>query len=511
MKRDGSLPSCWQETPGYKPFNRYNPTTEFDVVIIGGGITGITTALLLQTAGKSCLLTEARNIGFGTTGGTTAHLNTLLDTPYYTISKNFSEDNAKLVHQAAIEAVDQVRKNIETYSIDCTFEEKTGYMFSPRKELDKELEKIVDGSVAAGVDMEFVNENPVPVPFTSAARFSGQAQFNPMEYVHALAQAFEKAGGVILLENPVKEVKEENVLHVYSSRGIIKAKNVVYATHTPPGINLLHLRLVPWRSYAMALRINGEYPDALVYDTEDPYHYFRSQEIDGVTYLIAGGEDHKTGHEENAEKSFLNLEAYLRKHFDIEEIKWKWSSQYYETVDGLPYIGHFPMHPDNIYVATGFSGNGMTYGTLSAIILRDLITTGKSQYEKLFDPNRLKPIAGFAEFASAAADVVGNFIKKPFSFEKIEGLVDLAPGEGKIVKYEGQKIALYKDEDGKVYGLSPTCNHMGCSINWNTAEKSWDCPCHGSRFNMYGEMITGPAVKDQERIVIEQPEHHHHK
>jgi glycine/D-amino acid oxidase-like deaminating enzyme/nitrite reductase/ring-hydroxylating ferredoxin subunit len=509
MNRDGHLTSCWQEMPGYQPRNRYSTDMEFDVVIIGAGITGITAALLLQTAGKKCLVTEARNIGFGTTGGTTAHLNTLLDTPYYTISKNFSEDDAKLVHQAAVEAIDQIRHNVESYDINCNFEEKTGYLFSPRQELDKELEKIVDSAIKAGVDIAYTKENPVPVPFTAVARFSGQGQFHPLKYVYAMAQAFEDAGGVILQQNLVEEVKEADILHVHSSRGIIKTKNVIYATHTPPGINLLHLRLVPWRSYAMAVRINGQYPDAVVYDTEDPYHYFRSQEIDGEMYLIAGGEDHKTGHEENAEKSFTNLEAYLRKHFDIEEIKYKWSSQYYETVDGLPYIGHFPMHPDNVYVATGYGGNGMIYGTISAILLTELIVNGKSQYEKLFDPNRLKPIAGFAEFASAAADVVSNFIKKPFNAEKLEELVDLAPGEGKIVKYEGEKIALYKDEDGKIYGISPTCNHMGCSINWNNAEKSWDCPCHGSRFNMYGEMLNGPAVRDQHRIDIEQPVHHH--
>lgn len=288
MKRDGNCASCWQELPDYRPLNRYSANTEYDVVIIGAGITGISTALLLQAAGKNCLVTEARNIGFGTTGGTTAHLNTILDTPYYTISKNFGEDNARLVHQAAREAIGQVRKNIETYSISCSFEEKTGYLFSPREELNKELEKVVESSIKAGVDISYVKENPVPVPFTAIAQFGGQAQFHPLEYVHALAQAFENAGGVILLENPVKEVKEEDMLHVHSSRGIIKARNVVYATHTPPGINLLHLRLVPWRSYAMAIRINGEYPDAVVYDTEDPYHYFRSQEIDGVTYLIAG-------------------------------------------------------------------------------------------------------------------------------------------------------------------------------------------------------------------------------
>lgn len=504
MKRDGLCRSIWQETPDYVSQNKFNPDTEYDVVIVGGGITGITSALLMQTAGMNVLVTEARNIGFGTTGGTTAHLNTIMDTPYYTISKNFNEASAKLVYQGAQEAIEQIRKNISFYNITCTFEEKTGYMFSPTKEQDEELQKIVDSSQQVGVEIDYTDHNPVPIPFSAVARFSGQAQFNVMEYVTALAQAFEDAGGVLLQGNPMQEVKEEALLMVHTSRGIIKAKNLVYATHTPPGVNLLHLRLVPWRSYAMAFRINGEYPDAMVYDTEDPYHYFRTQYIDGVPYLIAGGEDHKTGHEENAEQSFLKLEAYLRKYFDIEEVKWKWSSQYYETVDGLPYIGHYPMHPENVFVATGFGGNGMIYGTLSAIILRDLVMTDKSEYQKLFNPNRLKPIAGFKEFISAAAEVVGNIVMKPFSAEKLEELADMAPGEGRVVKYEGHKIAMYKDKLGQVHAISPTCNHMGCSVSWNSAEKSWDCPCHGSRFNADGEMITGPATKDQQKVVIEE-------
>jgi glycine/D-amino acid oxidase-like deaminating enzyme/nitrite reductase/ring-hydroxylating ferredoxin subunit len=511
MKRDGNTISCWQNAPEYRPLNSYQPGTEYDVAIVGGGITGITTALLLQRAGRKCVVIEARKIGFGTTGGTTAHLNTIVDTPYYTIIKNFNERSAELVYQGTLEAIEQVRKNVSTYKISCTFEEKTGYLFSPRKELDRQLQKIVDSSQRIGVEIDYTDHSPLPVPFTSVAHFSGQAQFSPIEYVYALAKAFEEAGGVIMQDNPVREVKEEGLLQVHTERGTIQSKHIVYATHTPPGVNLLHMRLVPWRSYAMAVRIRGEYPDALVYDVEDPYHYFRTQSIEGVPHLIVGGEDHKTGHEENTKKRFRQLEAYVRNYFDVEEIKYKWSSQFYETADGLPYIGHYPMHPnENFWVATGFGGNGMIYGTLSAIILRDLIVTGKSDYAKLFDPNRIKPVAGFKDFVSNAAEAVGNFIKKPFNAEKIEELAALAPGEGRIIKYEGEKIAIYKDEQGVHHVISPTCNHLGCSIAWNSAERSWDCPCHGSRYNPDGEMITGPATRDQEKLSVEEMMHAPH-
>jgi Rieske Fe-S protein len=235
----------------------------------------------------------------------------------------------------------------------------------------------------------------------------------------------------------------------------------------------------------------------------DPYHYYRTQEIDGQKYLIVGGEDHKTAHEENTEACFNNLIAHTRKLFDVAAVTHRWSSQYFEPSDGLAYIGHLPGNPDNVYVATGYSGNGITYSHIAAITLRDLIVTGTSEYEALFKPARIKPVAGFMEFVKENADVVAQFVGKRLGVEKIEGLVEIAAGDGKLVKYEGETIAVYKDESGKIYALNPVCTHAKCVVDWNSAEKTWDCPCHGARYNLQGEVLTGPARKGLEKIELQ--------
>lgn len=244
----------------------------------------------------------------------------------------------------------------------------------------------------------------------------------------------------------------------------------------------------------------SEYPGALVYDMYDPYHYYRTQEIDGELYFIAGGEDHKTGHEENTNTCFDKLEAHIKKYFPVESITHKWSSQYFEPNDGIPYIGNLPGHPDRMYVATGYGGNGMIYSAVAALTLSDIIVAGESRYQDLFNPNRLKPIAGFTNFVKESADVVGKLIGKVVPADKLKELSELAKGEARVVNYDGNRVAIYKDDAGKVYAVNSACTHIKCDVAWNIAEKSWDCPCHGSRFSYTGEVLTGPARKDLERL-----------
>jgi len=508
MKRDGATTSLWQKDIADFTAKNTSSTELFDTVIIGGGITGVTTALLLQKSGRKCLLLEAHNLCFGTTGGTTSHLNTFFDTTYDIIRNDFGEEGAQLVARATRQALDLVKQHVEEYNIDCGYEEKDGYVYSQTSEQTEQLDKIFDASKAAGAEVEYIQSIPVPVPFEKAIVYRRQGQLHPTRYVLALAKAFEEKGGVILQNCMVQDVKkrdDEDRLEVKTTRGNFVVQHAIWATHIPPGINLLHFRCAPYRSYAMAVKLaDNLYPDGLAYDMYDPYHYYRTQDIDGEKYLIVGGEDHKTAHEENTEMCFMHLESHIRKHFNVSEVVSKWSSQYFEPSDGLAYIGHLPGNPDNVYVATGFSGNGITYSHIAAITLRDLILNGKSDLADLFSPSRIKPVAGFAAFVKENADVVKEFVAKRIAKEKITGLAELSAGEAKVVKYEGESIALYKDDSGAVHAVSPVCTHAKCIVAWNRAEKTWDCPCHGARYSPDGEVLTGPASKGLEKINLDE-------
>ncbi len=496
MNRDGATISIWQDQiKAHVPANPWEKNTRYDVLIVGGGITGLTTALLLQQKGKKCILAEAHNIGFGTTGGTTAHLNTLLDAPYYELEKSFGREDAQLVAKGAREAIARIETISRNCNIDCDLEYKTAYLYAETDDEAAELEKIKDGNEHAGVTTEWSNSIPVPVPFTRALSIGGQGQLHAGKYIAGLAKAFEEVGGVILQHCLVSKVTGDEEILADTCLGAIKAGACVYATHLPPGINIFSFRCAPYRSYAVAFTLKtGDYPSGLAYDSKDPYHYFRSHNVNGQDYVIAGGMDHKTGHCDNTEHVFTELEAYLKKYFDIDKVAYKWSSQYYNSVDGLPYIGLMPGH-DHVYAATGYGGNGIIYGTLAGTILCDLICGQASPYAEVFDPSRIKVAAGFSSFIKENADVVSNFVSKRINIDKLKQLADLAPGEGKIVIWENNKVALYKDEHGHIYAVDPVCPHARCIVSWNNAEKTWDCPCHGARYAPNGDLLSGPASK----------------
>lgn len=463
------------------------------------------TALLLQRSGRKCLVAEAHNLCFGTTGGTTSHLNSFFDTSYDMIRSDFGEDAAQLVARATRRSLDLFKAHVREYNIDCGYEEKDGYVYAQDEKQVKELDKMYEAAKEAGVTVEYTDTVPVPVSFIKAIVYRGQAQIHPTRYVYALAKAFEEAGGVIAQNCPVNGYDGSDELTIDTGLGPVKAKHLIYATHIPPGINLLHFRCAPYRSYAMAFRLkDGAYPNGLAYDMYDPYHYYRTQDVDGEKFLIVGGEDHKTAHEKNTEACFKNLESHTRKHFQVEAAAFRWSSQYFEPSDGLAYIGHLPHNSGNVWVATGYSGNGVTYSHIAAITLSELITQGHSEFADLFNPNRVKPVAGFASFVKENVDVVAEFIGKRISREKLTDLADMAAGEGRVVKYEGESIALYKDESGVLHAVTPVCTHAKCIVGWNSAEKSWDCPCHGARYSVDGEVLTGPARKGLPRVDLEE-------
>lgn len=504
MKRDGATTSLWQQDlPDYVSRTLRLPDQSFDVIIAGGGVTGIATALQLQLSGKKCLVLEAHRLCFGTTGGTTAHLNSFFDASYYQVKKSFGKEALSLLASAAGKALDLYRTNIETHAIDCGYAQKDGYLFSQTPEQSEALEKIFEASLEAGVDVSRTDRIPLSLPFEKAIVYREQAQIHPSQYVLALARVFEENGGILLQDCSVEDVVEaEGRVTVATSKGGVQATYLVYATHIPQGINFLHFRCAPYRSYAMAVQLKGACPEDLSYDMAEPYHYYRTAEIQGEKFLIGGGEDHKTGHVDNTEACFSKLEAHLRKNFEVDRVHRKWSSQYFQPADGLPYIGLMPGSQGNILVATGYGGNGMTYSHVAALLLTDLIHHKENAHAALFNPNRIKPVAGFSNFVKENADVISQFVEKRISIDKLQELAGMAAGEGRVVKYEGEKLGIYRDEGGVFHAINPVCTHARCLVQWNTAEKSWDCPCHGARYSAEGKVLTGPARKDLQIVQL---------
>jgi glycine/D-amino acid oxidase-like deaminating enzyme/nitrite reductase/ring-hydroxylating ferredoxin subunit len=504
LDRDGTNLSPWQEsvstnlTPEGHP-----PASVYDAIIIGGGITGMTTALLLQLQNKKCVLIESKNIGFGTTGGTTAHINTFFDTTYPEIESDFGKDGAKLAAQSAKEAVALVAELVERFRIDCDFEYKDGLMYSESEEESKLLEEILAASKRAGVAVDYAGSNQIPVAFDKVISFSKQAQFHPVKYLNALADEFKKAGGTILENHFVIKTGHEDDLHVAEGENfIVRGRNLIHATHLPHGINLFNFTCAPYRSYVIGVSLADDaYPNELIYDMQEPYHYFRTHTINGKKILIIGGEDHKTGHDE-PDDAFDQLIAYTRAHFNVASVDYQWSSQYYVPADGLAYIGHYPGAGEGCYVATGYNGNGMIFGTLAAKMISNEILGLESPYSSLYKPSRIKPIAGFTEFVKENADVAWRFVADRFAAEDITSLNEIEKDSGCLVDYEGKQIAVYKNEEGKVHALNPTCTHAGCIVKWNQTEKSWDCPCHGGRYDVNGKVITGPPTKDLQKLDI---------
>lgn len=475
----------------------------YDCLIIGAGITGITTALLLQRAGLACVIAEARHAGFGTTGGTSAHLNTFFDATYPEVESDFGEEAAKLLAKGGKEAMGMIGGFVKELSIDCDLESKSAWLYAENEKESKQLQKILEASKRAGISVELTNENLIPVPFDSVIRFEDQGQFHPLKYINGLLAEFLKLGGALLENTRIKEsTVEDGIYTTRSDSGTIRAKKIFYATHIPPGVNLMSLRNAPYRSYVLGLKLKDDnYPDGLVYDMQEPYHYFRTHVIEGQSYLIVGGEDHKTGHDD-PEAAFQRLKDYASKYYAVDSVAYEWSAQYYVPVDGLPYIGHLPGAAEGTYVATGFNGNGMMFGTLSAKIISDLVWGNENEYAGLFSPSRMKPVAGFTEFVKENADVAWHFIADRFSSSNLQALSDLKSGEGKLVDFEGKKLAIYKNDSGKVTALNPTCTHAGCTVQFNAAERSWDCPCHGGRFDVSGKVLTGPPTIDLETVII---------
>jgi glycine/D-amino acid oxidase-like deaminating enzyme/nitrite reductase/ring-hydroxylating ferredoxin subunit len=497
--------SFWANSLDPRPLRTLSPPLAVDVAIVGGGITGLTAALMLKSAGKSVALIEAGEIGKSeTTSYSSAHLTEYLDVSYADLIRQFGRDTAVKIAQSTRNAIAFIEAISKLPHFDCQFERVNGYYYAEKAEDINDIAEEFEAAKSLGLDVHITNEVPLPFETKTGVCFQHQAQFHPARYLAGLLSNFLNIGGQVLEKTRVLSVDRDQVCTVVTDKGIIMAASVIIATHTPINTSLIPFELEAFRSYLIAVRPNDNQllANGLFWDTEDPYHYIRQIKDDKGVLLLIGGEDHKTGQETDTEVCFNNLENYARAHFPISSIDYKWSSQYYNSPDDLPYIGRLN-NTSNLYVGTGFSGNGLTFGTVAGLLISDLILNKYNEFAEVYNPNRTKSISAIGKLVSTGINVAAQFIGDRIKPAETISVEDIGLEEGKLLDINGQKTAVYKDAEGTLHAMSPICTHAGCVVNWNEAEKSWDCPCHGGRFDCHGNVLNGPPTKSLEKRLVE--------
>ncbi len=497
----GTTVSIWSATAEIPARARLKEDTRAHVCIVGAGIAGMTTAYLLARAGKSVVVLDDGPIGGGMTGRTTAHLVTALDDRYFELEKLHGEKGARLAAQSHAASIDQVEKIVAAEKIDCEFERLDGYLFVPPGNSKKILDRELAAAHRAGLtDLEIVERAPIESYDTGKAlRFPRQAQFHPLKYLDGLAQAIERDGGKIHTQTHASQIEGGDSARIETSAGpVVTADAVVVATNTPVNDRFaIHTKQSAYLTYVIGgLVPRGSIARALFWDTPDPYHYIRVESLnDSYDLLISGGEDHKSGQKDDANVRFAALERWTRTRFpEMKSVEYRWSGEVMEPIDGLAFIGRNPLDRDNVFVATGDSGNGMTHGTIAGMLISDLIIGRENEWATLYDPSR-KTLRAVGEFVKENLNVAEQYADLVTSGE-VDSPAKIAAGSGAIIRRGLKKFAVYKDEAGNVHELSAVCPHLGCIVDWNSLEKTWDCPCHGSRYDAKGKVIMGPANSD---------------
>jgi glycine/D-amino acid oxidase-like deaminating enzyme/nitrite reductase/ring-hydroxylating ferredoxin subunit len=485
--------SLWVASERLPSFPAFSGLADVDVVVVGAGITGITAAVLLKAAGKRVALVEAERAAQGVTGYTSAHLTEVPDCRYRTLLSHFGEDGGRTAAQGMRAALQTIERFVRERRIDCGFQRVPGFYYTERAAGVRDVEEEGEAARRLGVDARPTRDVPLPFDVKAALRFGDQARFHVREYLRPLLESVPGHGSAVFEGTRVEDVRDGTPCVVETENGEIRAADVVMATHVPLNRLLLQTKLAHYRSYVLACEATRRVGDALFWDDQDPYHYVRIADVHGRRLLLVGGEDHKVGQEDDTEARFEALLAWAAARFDVREVVHRWSAQVAEPVDGMPYLG-LNSGSSHVYVGTGYSGTGLTFGTLAATIAADLILGRPNPYAEVFDATRVKPVASAARFVAENVDFPAHFVADRIKRAESDSADAVGPGQGRVVEIDGHKRAVFRTEAGEVSVLDPVCPHMGCLVAFNDAEKSWDCPCHGSRFDTDGTVINGPAV-----------------
>lgn len=472
-----------------------------DVAVVGAGITGLTTALLLQREGARVALVEAGGVCSGVTAYTTGKVTSLHGLTYGPLRETFGEETARVYGEANEAAIAQVEALVDELGIECNWERRPNYTYTTDEKTLPEVEREVEAAQEAGLPASFTTETELPFAVLGAVRFENQAQFHARKYGLGLAEAFRVAGGQVFEQSRVVDVDTSEGRCTAENGGTVEAEHIVLATQIPIlDRGGFFAKTHPSRSYLMAFETESEALEGMYISKGGNSWTLRGAE--GGRYLIIGGQAHKTGQEPDTPARYAAIERWAREHFGVGRAAYRWSAEDYMPVDGLPYVGKLPFGNGRVWVATGYQKWGLSTGTAAALIIRDGIAGRSNPWAETFDANRADVGASVKAFVKENLDVAARFVGDRIAHLTGKEPDALKPGEGAVVEADGERVGAYRDENGRLHAVSLACTHLGCHVTWNPAERSWDCPCHGSRFGVDGEVLHGPAVRPLERKTL---------
>ncbi len=488
--------SYWVDTAPPPTFSRLTSDITTDVCVIGGGIVGITTAVLLKRAGKRVVLLEQDGVFSGTTGYTTAKVTSGHGMIYSQLEKKHDAATARRYAAANEAGLAKIRELAQ--GIDCDLETKANYVYTASEDQVDSIKQEAEAAQRAGLNATFVTDFDVPFPIVAAVRQEDQAQFHPLKYLTPLVTEVAGEGSFVFDGSRATGVDEGDPCCVTTESGSVAATDVVVATNYPfLDRGLFFARVHPKRSYCLSGVVpDDKLTDGMYISTDEPTRSVRTIRDGDRTIMLIGGEGHNVGQEHDTETHYANLEAWAREHYGLTEITHRWSTQDGSPVDQIPYVGTLRRSSENLFVATGFKKWGMTNGTTAAVLITDLILDRENEFASLYDPHRVTVAASASTFVEENVKVGAKFVGDRVAHPQRGAVEDLSPGEAAVVGTAPNQTAVYRDENGTVHAVSAVCTHLGCIVNWNPAEKTWDCPCHGSRFGYEGNVIQGPAVQD---------------
>ncbi len=475
---------------------------KYDVLIIGAGLTGLTTAYLLKDSGYKIGIIDGTDAGYGVSGYTTAKITVQHEVIYDYLIKNFSLSEARQYLKANEEGFSLIKKIIADNGIQCDYTEQDSYVYATDEDELKQIKDELKAYEELGIDCFYTESVPLPNNAIGAICIRNQGQFNPLKYLYSLYNIVSNSCEIY--ENVrALNIEPHGDHHVVETEsGKINADKVVVTSHYPfdNSFGLYFLRLYQDKSYVVAARTKDEPFSGMYININDPVYSMRYHFTENENLLILAGGNHRSGEKDDEEDSYRELEDFLNKHFKGAEIVSKWSAQDCMTYDKIPYIGLYSKSVDNLYVATGFKKWGMTHSAAAAIILRNMLLGIEDDFSEIFSPFRITPAQSSKEFFSSIKSISAAFLKRIAPVTDVLGLI--GAGEGKIINYDGRKVGVYKNENNDYFCINPVCTHLKCSLSFNEAEKTWDCPCHGSRFDIRGNILEGPAVKPLDKIKI---------